>query len=176
MPSFAVLARITVGNVFPPSVEREILTFGLLNGAPAVLPAFHVTVCVELPAQETAVLGAVTLKEPPVLLTVTTISSNCVWPIVEPGTYGLLSLTVRRKFKVLLTELNASMFATASPPGRTGVTNNPACTVDSLGIYLVGDVEEAKDSQFGPEAFVGDATLLLPVPPEAGKLSFCSQL
>lgn len=86
LPSFAVLAKRTVGKVFPPSVEREILTFGLLKGAPAVLPAVHVTVCVELPAQETAVFGTLTANEPPVLLTVTTMSSNCVWPIVEPGT------------------------------------------------------------------------------------------
>lgn len=78
LPSFAVLAKSTVGKVLPPSVEREILTFGLLNGALAVLPAFHVTVWVELPAHETAVFGAVTLKAPPVLFTVTTMSSNCV--------------------------------------------------------------------------------------------------
>lgn len=153
LPSFAVFAKSTVGNVFPPSVESKILTFGLLNGAPAVLPAFHVTVCVEFPAHETAVLGDVTLKAPPVLLTVTTTSSNCVWPTVEPGTYGRLSRTVSLKFSVLLTELRASMFVPASPPGSTGVTNNPACTVERRGKYLVGDIEDANDSQFGPVVF-----------------------
>lgn len=65
------------------------------------------------------------------------------------------------------------MFVPASPPGSTGVTNKPACTVDSLGMYLVGDVEEAKESQFGPPVLVGDAILLAP---ETVELSFCSQL
>lgn len=126
LPSFAVLASRTVGKVFPPSVESEILTFGLLNGALAVLPAVHVTVCVEPPAHETPVLGAVTANDPPVALTLTTISSNCVWPIVEPGTYGRLSRTVNLKFNVRATELRASMFVPASPPVMTGVTNKPA--------------------------------------------------
>jgi len=173
LPSLAVLAKRTVGKVFPPSVDREILTFGLLNGALAVLPAFHVTVWAELPAHETEVFGAVTLKAPPVAFTVTTISSNCVCPTVDAGTYGLLSLTVSLKFKVLATELNASIFVPASPPGSTGVTNKPACTVDSRGMYLVGDVDEANDSQFGPVVFVGDAMLFAP---EVVELSFCSQL
>ena len=43
-PSLAVLAARTVGNVLPPSVEREILTFAALTGAAVVLATFQVTV------------------------------------------------------------------------------------------------------------------------------------
>ena len=43
-PSFAVLAAKTVGNVFPPSVDNDILTFAQLTGAAVVLATFHVTV------------------------------------------------------------------------------------------------------------------------------------
>ena len=69
-------------------------------------------------------------------------------------------------------ELNASMFAPASPPGKGGVTNKPERMVDNLGKVLVGDAEGLNDSQFGPVVFVGDATLFCPVVVE---LSFCSQ-
>ncbi len=85
-PSFAVLAAKTVGKVCPPSVDNEILTFAQLTGAAVVFATFHVTVCVELPAHETFVFGAVTENGPEVLLTVTIISSNWVCPTVEPGT------------------------------------------------------------------------------------------
>lgn len=85
-PSLAVLAAKTVGNVWPPSVDNEILTFAQLTGAAVVFATFHVIVCVELPAHETFVFGDVTENGPEVLLTVTTMSSNCVWPTVELGT------------------------------------------------------------------------------------------
>jgi hypothetical protein len=83
-----------------------------------------------------------------------------------------LSLTVNLKFKVLETELNASMFAPASPPGKGGVTFKPESMVDNLGNDLVPEAVAGKDNQFGPVAFVGDATLPVPVVVE---LSFCSQ-
>ena len=83
-----------------------------------------------------------------------------------------MSLTVNLKFKVLETELNASIFAPASPPGSGGVTFNPARMVDNFGKVLVPDTVGLKDNQFGPVAFVGEATL--PVP-EVVELSFCSQ-
>ena len=70
-----------------------------------------------------------------------------------------MSLTVNLKFKVLDTELNASMFATASPPGKTGVTFKPARIVDNFGKVLVGKTEAGNDNQFGPVVLVGDATL-----------------
>src|SRR5215212_2735854 len=70
VPSFAVLASSTVGKVFPPSVERDILTLAQFIGAPLVPLTFHVTVCVEPPAQVTAVFGAVTVNAPPVFATV----------------------------------------------------------------------------------------------------------
>ena len=85
-PSLAVLATNTVGNVFPPSVDMDIFTFAQLTAPALVLATFHVTVCDEPPAQETFVLGEVTENGPEVFVTVTTMSSNCVWPTVEPGT------------------------------------------------------------------------------------------
>ena len=83
-----------------------------------------------------------------------------------------MSLTVNLKFKVLDTELNASMFATASPPGKTGVTFKPARIVDNFGKVLVGKTEAGNDNQFGPVVLVGDATL---PEPDVVELSFCSQ-
>jgi hypothetical protein len=113
VPSLGVFAARTVGNVVPPSVEREILTFAVLTGASVVLATFQVIVWDEPPAHDTFVLGAVTLNGPALLVTVTVVLVNWVWPIFTPVTYGLLSLTVNLKFNVLATELNASMFATA---------------------------------------------------------------
>ena len=80
LPSFAVLAASTVGNVKPPSVDKDIFTFAQLTGEAVVLATDHVTVWEELPAQVTLVLGAVIANGPDVLLTVTTISVNCVCP------------------------------------------------------------------------------------------------
>ena len=65
------------------------------------------------------------------------------------------------------------MLQTASPPGNGGVINKPARIVDNLGKVLVGEAVEGNDNQFGPVAFVGEATLALP---EVVELSFCSQL
>ena len=78
LPSFAVLATNTVGNVKPPSVDKEIFTLAQLTGAAVVLATDQVMVCVELPAQVTLLLGEVTAKGPEVLLTVTTTSVNWV--------------------------------------------------------------------------------------------------
>ena len=71
VPSFGVLARIVVGNVRPPSVENDILTFAALTGAAVVLFTVHEMVCDEPPAHVTAVLGAVTLKGPELPSTLT---------------------------------------------------------------------------------------------------------
>ena len=79
-PSFAVLADKTVGNVWPPSVDKEILTFAQLTGAAVVLATDHVIVCDDPPTYDTAVLGAVTAKGPEAALTVTTISAKFVCP------------------------------------------------------------------------------------------------
>ena len=106
-------------------------------------------------------------------MTVTTVSVNWVCPMVTPGTYGWLSLTVNLKFKVRETELSASMFAIASPPGSGPVINWPARMVESLGKSRVGEAVEGNDNQFGPVTLVGDATLAFPV---VVVLSFCSQL
>jgi hypothetical protein len=64
------------------------------------------------------------------------------------------------------------MFAPASPPGKGGVTYKPDNMVDNFGKVLIGDADGSNDNQFGPVAFVGDATL--PVP-DVVELSFCSQ-
>ena len=80
VPSLGVLAANTVGKVCPPSVDKDIFTLAQLTGAAVVLATAHVIVCVELPAHDTAVLGAVTAKGPEVSLTVTTISVKLVWP------------------------------------------------------------------------------------------------
>ena len=143
-----------------------------LTGAAVVPFTLQVTVAVLPAAQVTAVLGAVTANGPDVLVTVTTASVKAVWPIVEPATYGRLSLTVTLKFKVLETELSASIFAPASPPGNGGVTFKPERIVDNFGKVLVPDTTGENDNQLGPPAFVGDATLLVP---DTVELSFCSQ-
>ena len=64
------------------------------------------------------------------------------------------------------------MFAAASPPAITGVTNNPARMVDSFGKMRDGLVVGLKVNQLGPVALVGLATLLAP---DVVALSFCSQ-
>src|SRR5687767_2441674 len=127
LPSLGVLAT-NVLNVVPPSVEMDIFTLAQLTGAVVVFATLHVIVCDELPAHDTAVLGAVTEKGPDVLVTVTVISAKLVCPMVTGAVelYGALSLTVNRKCKVLDTELNASVLATASPPGKGPDTTPPA--------------------------------------------------
>jgi hypothetical protein len=85
-----------------------------------------------------------------------------------------LSLTVNRKANVLETELNASVFAPASPPVNGPDTKPPAKIVAILGKYRVGDVEGANEIQFGPDALVALATLLAPVCDDEALL-FCSQ-
>lgn len=64
------------------------------------------------------------------------------------------------------------MLQTASPPGKGGVTNKPARIVDNLGKVRVEDAVGLNESQFGPVALVGDATLFAP---DVVALSFCSQ-
>ena len=80
VPSLGVDSVITKGKVWPLSVDKEIFTFAQLTGVAVVEAAFHVIVCdVEAP-HETFVLGAVTVKGPAALDTVTTILVNCVCP------------------------------------------------------------------------------------------------
>ena len=85
-----------------------------------------------------------------------------------------LSRTVNRKFNVRDTELRASVFAPASPPGSGPETLDPARMVASLGNSLVGEVLPTNEIQLGPVVLVGLATLLEPVCVEEA-LSFCSQ-
>ena len=110
-------------------------------------------VCVEPPAYETAVFGAVTTKGPAVPFTVTIISSLL---FVEPP--ALLSLTVNLKFIVLATEGTAS--TTISEPE---VVVAPVKTDCILGKYLVVDVEGLYDLKVGPDVLVALAAELAPV-------------
>jgi hypothetical protein len=77
LPSLGVLAT-NVLKVVPPSVEMDIFTLAQLTGAAVVLATFHVMVCDELPAHETAAFGAVTEKGPDELVTVTVMSAKLV--------------------------------------------------------------------------------------------------
>src|SRR4051794_16324272 len=64
VPSLAVLAARTIGNVCPPSVESEIFTLATLIGTALLPPRLHVTVCTDPPLYDTAVLGEVTANGP----------------------------------------------------------------------------------------------------------------
>ena len=123
-----------MGNVCPPSVLKEIFTFTTLIGARSVEPTLQVTFCVVPTPQETAVFGAVTANGPLVPLTVITTSAKEVCPTSGESVLelnGALSLTVSLKLSVLATELSASIFAPASPPGNGPVTFWPAKIVES---------------------------------------------
>ena len=76
--SLGVLAANTVGNVWPPSVDKDIFTLAQFTGEAVVPATDHVIVLVEPPAQDTLVLGDVTWNGPEVLVTVTVISVNWV--------------------------------------------------------------------------------------------------
>jgi hypothetical protein len=155
LPSLGVLAARTVGNVCPPSVERLIITFAQLTGANVLLATDHVTVCEVPPCQLTFVFGAVTANGPEVFETVTVISLNAVCPTFAGEVlYELLSRTVTLKFKVLVTELNASIFAPASPPDKGPVNRLPARIVGNRGKYLVGEEVGRNERKLGPVSFV----------------------
>ena len=83
LPSLAVLAARTVGNVLPPSVEKEIFTFAALTGAAVVLATFQVTVCAEFPTKETLVFGDVTANGPLPASTVTDEFAVLIPPVPE---------------------------------------------------------------------------------------------
>ena len=78
VPSLGVFAANTVGNVCPPSVDKDIFTLAQLTGVAVVLATAQVIACEELPAHETAVLGELTANGPEAVLTVTVILVNCV--------------------------------------------------------------------------------------------------
>ena len=73
-------------------MERAIDTFAQEIGAAVVPATFQVTVCVEPPAQITAVAGAVIAKGPAVLTDATVVASEST-----PPPPPRLSRTVRRK-------------------------------------------------------------------------------
>ena len=75
-PSLGVDAANTVEKVWPPSVDKEIFTLAQFTGVAEVPATAHVMVCDELPAHDTAVLGADTANGPEAELTVTTMSLN----------------------------------------------------------------------------------------------------
>jgi hypothetical protein len=63
-PSFGVLAANTIGKVFPPSVDKDILTSKVLIGDDEVPATFHRTVCEVPVVQISPPLGEVTTKGP----------------------------------------------------------------------------------------------------------------
>jgi hypothetical protein len=93
LPSFAVLSANTIGNVFPPLVDREIFTLAQFTGEDAVFATFQLTVCVVLPVQVTLVFGDVTRKGPAVDVMFRTIASE-----LTPPPAARLSRAVTRKF------------------------------------------------------------------------------
>lgn len=80
VPSLGVLAESTNGNVWPPSVDNNILTSEQLTGAVVVFATFQVMVCADEAGHDTFVFGCVTWNGPEVFVTVTTMSVNAVWP------------------------------------------------------------------------------------------------
>src|SRR5512134_136847 len=93
-----------MGNVFPPSVESEILTVAALTGAADVLATFHVTVCCVPPVQLTFVFGCVTRNGPALAFTTT-----CAVAVLMAPPPTRLSRTVTLKIIVRLIVGNASL-------------------------------------------------------------------
>jgi len=80
LPSFGVLADRMMGNVLPPFVDSDILTFAHETGAEAVFATFHVTVCDVPPVQVVAEFGDVTEKGPAADVTLRSMSSEFTPP------------------------------------------------------------------------------------------------
>src|SRR4051794_21211571 len=88
-PSFAVLASSTVGNVWPPSVDRLIFTFAVLMPFASVPATFQVTVVGWAPPTE---LGfEVTRNGPVPAASVSTVSSLFVPPFTSRAVKRMLS-------------------------------------------------------------------------------------
>src|SRR5437762_629285 len=63
-PSLGVPAAMTMGKVWPPSIDSRMLTAAQLTGGFAVPATSHVTACVEPTGQTTEVSGEVTANGP----------------------------------------------------------------------------------------------------------------
>ena len=155
-PSFAVLARSSVGKVKPPSVDIRMLTVAALTGAPAVPPTFHVTV-VE-PERLSPPFGAVSVNGPAAPATLTTVSS-----VLTPPPAAELSRTVARKFiarEVPVGTKNCDQHnALLFPP--SGAAHDPfwfvfpAATSDRRGKNDVRDVVGKNERNSGPAEISG---------------------
>ena len=108
--------------MFPPSVDKKISTLAAFTPFAVVPATAHVTLWVVPTFQTTLVLGELTKNGPAVPLTETIISSLLFAP--PPA---LLSLTVKRKFKVLATLGTASQVHDVAP----------VLTTDKFGKYLL---------------------------------------
>ena len=100
VPSFAVVARIVVGKVCPPSVESEIFTLAVSIPPPVVPLTSHVTSTLVFPVQVDAVFCVVTLNGVVVFTTVITEPASEIPP--SP------SRTVTLKFIVLAADGKSS--------------------------------------------------------------------
>ena len=113
VPSFGVLALITVGKVKPPSTDKDIFTLATLKGATFVPALFQVIVWVELPTNDSPPFGLVTVKA--VVPTTFTRKVSFAWqPCVPkdatPPPPARLSLTVNLNFIGRATGDNISPF------------------------------------------------------------------
>src|SRR5215212_7118118 len=95
-PSFGVEEAITMGKVNPPSLDKSIFTLGA-RSSPLVPFTFHVIVW--FPLQNDSPPFGKVMARGPASATVTTTSSEFVWP--PPAK---LSLAVNLKLKVRGTE------------------------------------------------------------------------
>jgi hypothetical protein len=82
-PSLGVLGAMTIGKVFPPSVESVIFTFAQLTGAADVPAMLHVTVCDEFVVHTRFVFGCVTANGPLPEITLTCIVAEFTAPPPE---------------------------------------------------------------------------------------------
>ncbi len=117
VPSFGVLARMTVGNVSPASVDREILTLAAETGAAELPATFQVTVRVEAACHLTAVLGAVTRNGPAAVVTVMLVCADAM-----PPPPARLSRAVTWKCITRLVDGRTSPVAQVPQLHTTGVT------------------------------------------------------
>lgn len=152
-PSFGVFANKVV-KVAPASVVIKIFTLAVFTPFPVVPATFHVIISVAPEFQLTAAPCDVTTKGPAAAVVVAVILSEAELPPTEK-----LSLTVKSKFIVLLTEGTTSHVVAVAP----------VKTVGKVGIYLFGEGSGSSDLKAGPTVDVDTGGIV------AGVVSVCSQ-
>ena len=140
-PSFAILLAMVYGYVYPPSTDKKMSTLVALMGLFVVLAVSQVIVLVSPTFQFSAVFCDVTLKGLKLSSIVTVISSEAVF-----APKRALSLTVKTKSKVLLTEGVTSQVGVRFPD-KTSL---------NWGIYLMGSLMGSLDLYIGPKTLVDE--------------------